>query len=345
MIKLIKENTNFHFVEKRFVGYIISGIIILAGFILFFIKGVSYGIDFTGGTLIELRFNKPIPITDLRHFFSGMGDDKAVIQAVEGGKEYIVKLKPGSKIVKQEINLNQNLEDKLKYGFKNNNVEIRRIETVGPRIGKELQQKALWALLLGLLIILVYVGLRINIKFGIGSVIALFHDAFITLTIISFAGVEISIPVIAALLTIIGYSINDSIVVSVRIQEYLKRAKRHPLHEILAIINKGINATLSRTVITSLTTFFVVLSLYIFGARTIRDFSLTMLIGIIVGTYSSIFVVAPLVYELSRLTHKSSSKEKSLLKTSKTVPAQAKKTSKISKKRKGNKKSKRKTKK
>ncbi len=182
----------------------------------------------------------------------------------------------------------------LKEAFKESNIRIDREEVVGPSISKELQLRSLWVVLLGMLAILIYVWIRFTFRFGVAAVLALFHDVLITLGIFSLMNKEITIPIIAALLTLIGYSINDSIVVSDRIRENIKLLRRNKYSD---IINISLNQTLTRTVITSLTTLLVLLSLYFFGGAVIHDFAFALIIGVIVGTYSSIFVVAPIVLD------------------------------------------------
>ncbi len=297
MISFFKE-TKIDFVGKRKIGYIISGCLFLLSVIALIVRGGPvYGIDFTGGTLIELKFSKEVKTEEIRAVLSELGEPRAEIQRIGGGYEYIIKVPPKEKL-EQGRSFSDILIAKLKKRIKNLDVDLRREETVGPRIGKELQLKAIYALLLGMLGILIYVGLRLDFRFGVGAVLALFHDAFITLGILTLLGKEITIAIVAALLTIIGYSVNDSIVVSVRVQEMMKLLKGRPIEE---VVNAGINATLARTVITSLTTLFVAVSIWIFGAPTIKDFGFTFVVGILIGTYSSIFILSNLVVEWERV--------------------------------------------
>lgn len=195
--------------------------------------------------------------------------------------------------------MGQYVAEKLRADFPDNPPRVDREELVGPRVSKGLQGKAAFALAVGMLVILVYIGFRFTLRFGVGAVIALFHDVLITVGIFSIFNREITIPIIAALLTIVGYSINDSIVVSDRIRENL-RTMRKSKFEVL--VNSSINQTLSRTIVTSLTTMLVLIGLLIFGGPVLRDFALALLIGVVIGTYSSIFVVAPVVIEWERLS-------------------------------------------
>ncbi|RLC47537.1 MAG: protein translocase subunit SecF [Candidatus Cloacimonadota bacterium] len=291
--------TKIDFISKRTIAFIISGTIILIGIISLIINnGPKYSIDFLGGTLLELDFTpvdanaESIKIQDIRDVLNKYGYLGAEIQEF-GNPNYILVRIKGSKIVgKQVIDILQ--KEFPKYTKKNMNEFLRRQEEVGPRIGEELRGKAIKAILIAMLGIIIYIWWRFELSFGIAAVIALFHDVFITIGIFSIFGREISLPVIAALLTIVGYSLNDTIVVFDRIREDLKIYRRDKFK---SVINHSINETLSRTVITSLTTFVVVLSLFLFGGSVIHNFALALLIGIIVGTYSSIFVASPVLVE------------------------------------------------
>ncbi|MEO0276462.1 MAG: protein translocase subunit SecF [candidate division WOR-3 bacterium] len=281
------KTTNIDFLGKRFFTYIISSFLVLSSIFLILIKGLKYGIDFTGGTIVQLKFQKIIAPEKIRNEVIKIGIKSVEIQKYGSEKEYLIKysekVDPDSVIKVFKKNLDYN-------------VILERTENVGPRIGKELQYKALEAVFIGMVLMLVYIALRFNLKFGIAAVIALFHDVIITLGMMVLLGREITIPLIAAFLTIVGYSINDSIIVSDRIRENLKKIKG----SFFEIANKSINQTLSRTIITSGTTLFVVISLLLLGGPVLRDFSLALFIGIIVGTYSSIFIVAALVCDWER---------------------------------------------
>lgn len=276
------KTTNIDFLGKRFFTYILSLVLVFSSILLILLKGPKYGIDFTGGTIVQLKFQKIISSEKIRNEIIKIGIKSAEIQKYGSEKEYLIKY--SEKIDPDSIVnvFKKSLDDK---------VIIERTENVGPRVGKELQYRAIEAVLIGMILMLIYIALRFNLKFGVVVVIALFHDVIITLGIIVLLGKEITIPLIAAFLTIVGYSINDSIIVSDRIRENLKKMRG----SFLEIANKSINQTLSRTIITSGTTLLVVISLLLLGGPVLRDFSLVLLIGIIVGTYSSIFIVAALV--------------------------------------------------
>jgi preprotein translocase subunit SecF len=427
MIRILKE-THFNFIGARKKAFIISGVLILAGLVSLFIRGgLNYGIDFSGGTLIQLHFENEISTAEIRGALGDIGLSGAHIQrfgtandflirtaTMEGfasdttgpyvilsaemetkTKNIILKAKvsdrttgnaiirsvelfvdslgaPGTGIEMSGVDIFDSPEEqavssiptsrwkansthvlivrgmdtngnwgkekrlsltldkdgalvppettdsepetigspeqeietfgdiiksRIEEIFPDNPVRIDREEMVGPAVSRNLQWKALWVILLGMLAILIYISFRFTFRFGVGAVIALFHDVIITIGILSIFGKEFTIPIVAAILTIVGYSINDTIVISDRIRENLKQMRKEGFE---SVINLSINQTLSRTIITSLTTFVALFVLFLIGGRVINDFSFALLIGVVVGTYSSIFVVAPIVYEWER---------------------------------------------
>lgn len=278
---------NIDFLGKRFIAYLFSGIFVLGSILIPVIKGPRYGIDFTGGTLVQIRFERDISPGDVRAELARMGIAKAELQNYGSSRDYLIRYS-------EDIDPDSLVND---FGKSlKQNIILERTEKVGPRIGKEIQIKAIEAILIGMALMLIYIAFRFNFSFGVAAVIALFHDVIITLGILTLLNREITIPVIAALLTIVGYSINDSIIVSDRIRENLKKMKGN----FTEIANRSINQTLSRTIITSGTTLIVVLCLLFLGGPILQDFSLALTIGIAVGTYSSIYVVASLVNEWQR---------------------------------------------
>ncbi len=300
--------TNIDFISRRKITFIISGTIILIGIIsLIMHNGPKYGIDFLGGTLLELDFTpvddnaESIRIQDIRDVLSRYGYTGAEIQEFGNPNNILIRIK-GSEIVgKQVIDILQ--KEFPQYTKKDMDEFLRRQEEVGPRIGEELRGKAIKAILIAMLGIVIYIWWRFEFTFGVAAVIALFHDVLITIGILSLFGREMNLPIIAALLTIVGYSLNDTIVVFDRIREDLKVYRREKFG---SVINHSINETLSRTVITSLTTFVVVLALFLFGGSVIHSFAFALLIGVIVGTYSSIFVASPILVEHYERTGKKS---------------------------------------
>jgi preprotein translocase subunit SecF len=296
------KNSNIDFIGKIKVAFLISGILILSGIISLIIHGgPKYGIDFTGGTLLELDFTPSNPdmpainIQETRNALAQQGFGDAEIQGFGNPNHILVKIKTGENPEKERARVIEILRNKFpKYAANKSVSEFeRRCEHVGAKIGKELRSKAVIAILISLLGIMIYIWWRFTeLTFSSAAVIALFHDVIIIIGLFSIFGREISIPVIGALLAIVGYSLNDTIVVFVRIRENLKVYRREKYD---AIINHSINDVLSRTIITSLTTFVVVLTLFMFGGEVIHNFALALMCGVVVGTYSSIFIASPIL--------------------------------------------------
>ncbi len=427
MIRILKE-THFNFIGARKKAFIVSVALIAAAIVSLIVRGgLNYGIDFSGGTLIQLHFDNPISTAEIRNALNDIGLSEAQIQRFGTANDFLIRTtaletyvsdttgpavilnveaeketkniilkatvsdratgngviravelfvdslgEPGKgiemsgvdvfdsaeeqavssiptsrweantthslfvrakdtngnwgKARKLTITLDEDgmlippetpspepevvsseqqpaetfgflIKSQLEELFPDNPIRIDREEMVGPAVSKNLQWKALWVILLGMFAILIYVSFRFTFRFGVGAVIALFHDIIITIGILSIFGKEFTIPIVAAILTIVGYSINDTIVISDRIRENLKQMRKDNYED---VINRSINQTLSRTIITSMTTFIALLMLFILGGRVINNFSFALLIGVVVGTYSSIFVVAPIVYEWER---------------------------------------------
>ncbi len=292
MLRLIKE-THIEFIRHRRKAYVLSGCLILAGIISLIARGgPNYGIDFTGGSLLQLHFDNPIRTEEIRTSLAKVGLERAVIQKLEGGNDFLIQMKGTA-----ETGIGNLIISSLAEDFPDNLPRVDREEEVGPKIGAELQRRALLVILAGMLVILAYISLRFDFRFAVGAVIALFHDVVITIGVFSILDKEVTIPIIAAVLTVVGYSVNDSIIISDRIRENSKSMRGDPFDR---VVNTGLNQVLSRTIITSLTTSLVLLSLLLFGGKVIFDFALALLIGVIVGTYSSIFIVAALVVEWGR---------------------------------------------
>jgi len=281
----------FDFIGKRYIAYLFSLTLIFGSwFYGVFIKGPKFGIDFTGGVLVQVKINDPQVTTGtIRELFKGKVEG-ILVQNVEGESEFLIKAPAIG-----DPNKTVNTVRKILTERFDGKVDIRKVEMIGPTVGKELREKGIMAIIYALLGILIYVAWRFEPIFAFGAVLALIHDALATTGIFMAVGREFSLPVIAALLTVIGYSINDTIVVYDRIRENMKIFLRSkPFEE---IVNESINQTLSRTVITSLTTLFVVLCLYLFGGGVINDFAFVLLVGIVVGTYSSIFIASAIVVD------------------------------------------------
>ena len=284
MFKLISLNSNYNFIGKRKPAIILSAFLILVSISSFLIQGLNWGIDFSSGYVVQLKFDNKISITEMRNTFEANDINDAVIQSFGSNKEVLIKLKEDSNFNKESIN------NFLIKSFSNENpFKIIKLEFVGSQIGEELRDKGEWAMLVALLSILVYIGFRFEFIYGIGAIIALIHDVIITLGFFSIFQIEFNLSVLSATLAVIGYSLNDTIVVYDRIRENTRVVKTDRYDNLL---NNSVNQTLSRTVITSLTTMFVLVSLYLLGGAAVELFALAMMIGILVGTYSSIFIAS-----------------------------------------------------
>ncbi len=291
-------NTNLNFIGNRKIGYVISSALIILGLgSLLFRGGPNYGVDFIGGISIRVQFIQAVDVDAVRTSISELGYGNAEIKKSsiqnsngETVEEFIIRV-----LSSVEGNSGEEIMSHLKQQFGEENVNRRSIDTVGPKIGGELRQAAIYSILFAIFGILGYVRIRFKgLRFAVGAIIPLFHDVFITLGVFVLLDYEISLPVVAAFLTIVGYSLNDTIVVFDRIRENLIVLRREVY---VNIINRSINETLSRTIVTSLTTFMVVLVLFLYGGDVIHSFAFALLIGIIIGTYSSIFVASPILVE------------------------------------------------
>ena len=281
--------THIPFMKYRKIAYAFSLVFFLATVGWLVAKGPRYSVDFTGGTLMQVQTSRALPADDVRHVLDELGFRGAELQAAGTGEELLIRLPQ-----QEKQDPYPRFAAALTARFPDANPQLRREEAVGPRIGEELRSKAIWAVLFSLAGILVYVGLRYEFKFAFGAVVALFHDVFAAFGILLFMQREISLTVVAALLTLAGYSINDTIVVFDRIKERGKQL--HKLsHE--DVMNTAMNETLSRTLITSVTVFLATLALYVWGGEVINDFALCMLAGVIFGTYSSIYVASALALD------------------------------------------------
>jgi len=281
--KIIPVEPNYDFLVLRNKFLIISSIVILISIFLLFFKGLNLGIDFKGGTLIEVTTNENTTIAELREILSPNFNDVS-LQEFGDKNTIIIRL--------QNINNQESIQtiNNVKNLISNKVYEFRRSEFVGPTISSELLWKGFQAVSFALIAILIYIWFRFEWQFGFGAVVALTHDVIFTLGFLSIFNVEFSLSTIAAILTIAGYSINDTVVIFDRVRENLRKYKKMNLVE---LFNLSVNNTLSRTVMTSLTTLFALLSLFIFGGEVIKPFALTMIIGVFIGTYSSIFIAVP----------------------------------------------------
>jgi len=290
-IRFFPDDTTFRFIHLRTVSYTLSGAAAIVSLALFFVFGLNYGIDFRGGTLIEIQTKAPqADIAGLRSTLGGLQLGDVEIQEFGAPNEVLIRVgqQEGGEAAQQVVigKVRQALGD---------SVEFRRVEVVGPKVSAELVQTGTIAVIVALIAVLIYIWFRFEWQFAIGAIIATIHDVVLTLGIFSALQLEFNLSIIAAMLTIVGYSLNDTIVVYDRHRENLRRYKRMALPELL---DKSINQTLSRTVLTSVTTLIALFSLYIFGGEVIRGFTFAMIWGVIVGTYSSIFIASPILMVL-----------------------------------------------
>jgi len=270
----------------------VSGAFVLVSIISLIVHGgPRYGVDFTGGTLLELQITPPVSVDAVRTSVDHAGFTGSEIQKLD---------RPGQVLIRVESRAGRGspstaVPSALRQAHPGTKVDVIRVESVGPRVGNELRGAAIKAIFVALGLILIYVGIRYDWRYSLGAVVALFHDVFITLGAISITNKEVTLTVVAALLTIAGYSINDTIVVFDRIRERSKTLRREPPEKVM---NIAINETLSRTIITSFTVFLTVVSLYTLGGEVIHDFSFAMLVGVVFGTYSSVYVASGLALEV-----------------------------------------------
>ena len=291
-MELIRPGINIDLVGKMRIACWASLVVIIISVLsLVFHGGPKLGIDFAGGTQIQVKFSQEATADGIRDSLRSMGLGNNVIQrfGYKDNNEFLIKTERSSSELE---GLSDKITEALGATYGKENVDIRRVEVVGPKVGKDLRQKGLLAMLYAVIGILIYVTWRFELRYAVGAIVALIHDVIITVGIFSLLGKEFTLPIIAALLTIIGYSLNDTIVVYDRIRENIKGARKQPLKE---LVNSSINQVLSRTVLTSATTLLVVLALFFLGGAVIHDFAFALLVGIVVGTYSSIFVASPTV--------------------------------------------------
>ena len=291
-MEFIKPGINIDFLKYRRFALILSGLLLLGSLLSLGLRGgPNYGIDFAGGILLQFKFHEQVTTSDLRGALRKLELGQVVVQDFgrQEDREFLVRLE------KKETDLQalqQTVEEALKNQFGAQSLELRRTELVGPKVGEELRKKGLYAVLYAIVGILIYITWRFEFRFAVGATLALLHDALITIGVFSVLNKEIDLPIVAAVLTIIGYSINDTIVVFDRIRENMRRIRRQNIER---VINESINETLSRTLLTSMTTLIVVVALFLLGGPVIHNFAFALIVGIVVGTYSSIYIASPVI--------------------------------------------------
>ena len=293
LLNIIPTNTSFKFMSLRKIGLFFSVTLILISFIAIFTKGLNFGIDFTGGVLIEIRSkNETINLTKLRDDLNKLNVGEIQLQTIGSEKDIAIRVQKHSPGQDKQLDSIK----KIKSALANIEIEFRRTEYVGPKVGKELIKAGLIAVIFSLLGILFYIWLRFEWFFALGAIIALIHDVFLTIGFFSIFQFEFNLATVAAVLTIAGYSINDTVVIYDRIRETSRKYKKIIFEE---IINLSLNSTLSRTLMTSLTTLLALLALFIFGGNVISSFVIALIWGVIIGTYSSLYVASPILLILN----------------------------------------------
>ena len=282
MFRLIKES-DIKFMDIRKIPIIISALLIIISLSSMIFKGFNFGIDFSSGYIVQLKFEEPTSVLNIEKRFFDNNIEDVTVQLYGSSKDVLIKLKD------EDIFKKDNINNFLSNIFAGSEYTISKLEYVGAQVGSELREKGEWAMLIALFSILIYVAIRFELIYGLGAITALIHDVIITLGFFSLFSLTFDLSVLAAILAVIGYSLNDSIVVFDRIRENNIILRKLSIFDVL---NKSINQTLSRTLVTSLTTLLVIISLLLFGGDAVKNFSIAMLIGIIIGTYSSIFVAS-----------------------------------------------------
>jgi preprotein translocase subunit SecF len=282
---------NIDFMAKRWIAGIASIVLVLGSYVALAVQGLNLGLDFTGGTLVEVEFEAPTDPEDIRALLEREGYVNGVVQYFGTERDLLIRMPPQPNV--DQVNMGDNILATLRQTYPE--VQMRQSNFVGPAVGEELTEDAGLALLAALLVIMVYILFRFTKQFSVGAVVALIHDVSITLGVFAALQWTVDLSVLAALLAVIGYSLNDTIVVSDRIRENFRKIRRAAPVE---VINDSLNQTLGRTLVTSLTTLFVLLALLIAGGEGIRGFSAALTIGVVVGTYSSIFVAATMLLVL-----------------------------------------------
>lgn len=291
-MRILISNLNIDFMGKRKLAMAISAIVLVIAAAALGIRGLTFGIDFTGGTLIEVGYQQAVETESVRSALADNGFDDAQVQQFGTPQDILIRLAPREGLKSAELS---DTVFKILSDNSDQDVELRRVEFVGPQVGDELAEDGALAVLVALMAILLYVALRFEWRFALGSVVALVHDVLFTLGLFAVLQLEFDLTVLAAVLAVIGYSLNDTIVVFDRIRENFRKMRKGSPEQ---IINTSLNQTLSRTLVTSLTTLLVLVSLFIFGGEIIHNFALALMVGVIVGTYSSVYVASSAILML-----------------------------------------------
>ena len=296
-MELIRPGTDIDFLRYSKIAAVFSSLLVLVGLATFFVRGgLTYGVDFAGGTIVHVKFSDPPTIAEVRQVLSATAiQDLSVQDFGLSGDEFLIRMaEPETDIGTDEDQTSPSVQvqDTLKEYFGERLLPVQRVETVGPKVGRNLRTRGILSVLFAALVMGTYIAFRFQLSFGVGAAVALFHDVLITATALLLMDVEFDLPIVAAFLTVIGYSVNDTVVVCDRIRENQRKMRRETL---ATIIQRSINEMLSRTLITSGTTLMVLLALYFLGGSVINGFAFVLLVGFTIGTYSSIYVASPIV--------------------------------------------------
>ncbi|MGF1613368.1 MAG: protein translocase subunit SecF [Gammaproteobacteria bacterium] len=291
-MEFFKIKLDFDFMSQRRVAYVFSSILMVVAVLSLILRGLNFGIDFTGGTLIEIEYPRAVEVAEVRATLAETGFDDALVQQFGTAHDILIRVAPREGVGPEEVS------DRIFRSLQQASgsaLDLRRVEFVGPQVGEELREDGGLALLIALGAILVYIAFRFEYRLALGAVAALVHDVIVTVGFFSVLGLEFSLVVLAALLAVIGYSLNDTIVVFDRIRENFRKIRKG---DAVTVVNAAINQTLSRTVMTGVTTLLVLVALYFLGGEVLQGFSLALIIGIVIGTYSSIYIASALALAL-----------------------------------------------
>jgi preprotein translocase subunit SecF len=292
-VEFFKRQTKYDFIRHRKLAYVVSATLMVLSVVTLVVRGLAFGIDFTGGTLLEVGYEKSAELGDVRDSLTKAGFDNSIVQYLGNTRDVLIRVPP-TESKEDRAAVGDQVMRALRAGT-DQKIDLRRVEFVGPQVGKELVEDGSLAVLIALGAILIYIWLRFERRLAIGAVAATVHDPVITVGFFALSGMEFDLTVLAAILAVIGYSVNDTIVVFDRIRENFRRMRKSTPDE---IINASVNQTLSRTIMTSATTQLVVVALWIFGGPPLQGFSVALFIGILIGTYSSIYVASAAALDL-----------------------------------------------
>ena len=296
----IFHDTRYDFIRWWKTAVIVTAVFVVAGLGSLIVKGINYSIDFTGGTLLQLEFKQPPNVADLRAAVEASGVSNPEVQQFGTNREFTVRAQGQAEVASQSAgaeNVAQRIESALRQKYPGDAFRVKRTEAVGPRVGNELRRGAAIALLISFIVTLIYLAIRFEWRFGVAAVIATGHDVLTTLAFLKIMHLEVSLTVIAAILTVLGYSLNDTIIIFDRVREDLKKKRSEPLYDTL---NRSINETLPRSVMTHATTALATLALLLFAGEVIRPFAWVMMFGIVTGTFSSIYIAGPTLLWIER---------------------------------------------